>query len=141
MCDLIYAGEDAIFGFPEIKLAAFPAVAMAALSAVIGQKLAAELVLTGRTITAKEALDMGLVNAIAEDPETQVTECLQRIGQLSPVALRTAKKAFYGWDAIHFDKGLMRTEEIYREEIMRSEDAREGIRAFNEKRRPHWTGK
>lgn len=141
MCDLAYAGDDAIFGFPEIKLAAFPPVAMAALSAIVGQKPAAELLLTGRTLTAKEALDMGLVNAVAEDPETLVAECLQRVNQLSPSALRTAKKAFYAWDAIHFDKGLMRAEEIYREEVLRSEDAREGIRAFVEKRRPKWIGK
>ena len=60
---------------------------------------------------------------------------------MSPLALRTAKKAFYAWEAIHFEKGLMRAEEIYREEVMRSEDGKEGIRAFLEKRRPRWTGK
>jgi cyclohexa-1,5-dienecarbonyl-CoA hydratase len=141
VCDIVYAGSDAIFGFPEIKLAAFPPVAMVALSAIVGQKRAAELLFTARSLTAQEALAMGLVNEIADDPETLVSECLQRVSQLSPAALRIAKKAFYGWEAMHFEKGLMRAEEIYREYVTRSEDGKEGIRAFIEKRRPQWTGK
>jgi cyclohexa-1,5-dienecarbonyl-CoA hydratase len=141
VCDIVYAGSDAIFGFPEIKLAAFPPVAMVALSAIVGQKRAAELLFTARSLTAPEALAMGLVNEIADDPETLVAECLQRVSQLSPAALRIAKKAFYGWEAMHFEKGLMRAEEIYREYVTRSEDGKEGIRAFIEKRRPNWTGK
>jgi cyclohexa-1,5-dienecarbonyl-CoA hydratase len=141
VCDIVYAGVDAIFGFPEIKLASFPPVAMVALSAIVGQKRAAELLFTARSLTAQEAFAMGLVNEIADDPETLVTECLQRVSQLSPAALRIAKKAFYGWDAMHFEKGLMRAEEIYREYVTRSEDGKEGIRAFIEKRRPRWTGK
>lgn len=141
MCDVIYAGEDAVFGFPEIKLAAFPPVAMVALSAVVGQKRAAELVLTARSITAKEALNMGLVNGIAADPETLVTETLARVQQFSPVALAIAKKAFYAWDAVHFDKGLARAEQIYLEELIKTEDAMEGIRAYTEKRRPKWVGR
>jgi cyclohexa-1,5-dienecarbonyl-CoA hydratase len=141
MCDIIYAGEDAVFGFPEIKLAAFPPVAMVALSAVIGQKRAAELVLTARSLNAKEALEMGLVNGIAPDPESLVTETLSRVQQFSPAALAIAKKAFYAWDAVHFDKGLARAEQIYLEELMKTEDAKEGIKAYAEKRRPRWTGK
>ena len=141
MCDIIYAGEDAVFGFPEIKLAAFPPVAMVALSAVVGQKRAAELVLTARSLNAKEALDMGLVNGIAADPETLVTETLSRVQQFSPAALAIAKKAFYAWDAVHFDKGLARAEQIYLEELIKTEDAKEGIKAYAEKRRPRWTGR
>lgn len=141
VCDIVYAGSDAVFGFPEIKLAAFPPVAMVALSAVVGQKRAAELLFTARSLTAQEALAMGLINEIADDPETLVAECLQRVSQLSPAALRVAKKAFYGWDAMHFEKGLLRAEEIYREYVTRSEDGKEGIRAYVEKRRPKWTGK
>lgn len=141
MCDLIYAGEDAVFGFPEIKLAAFPPVAMVALSAVVGQKRAAELVLTSRSLTAKEALEMGLVNGIAPDPESLVTETLARVQQFSPAALAIAKNAFYAWDAIHFDKGLARAEQIYLEELIKTEDAQEGIRAYSEKRRPRWVGR
>ncbi len=61
--------------------------------------------------------------------------------QLSPTALAHAKKAIYGWDAIHFDKGLARAEKIYFEELISTADAREGIMAFLEKRQPKWIGK
>jgi cyclohexa-1,5-dienecarbonyl-CoA hydratase len=141
MCDMIYASSDAVFGFPEIKLAAYPPVAMVALAACVGQKRAAELLLTARTLNADEALAMGLINGVADDPETLVAECMSRAQQLSPAALAIAKKAFYAWDAIHFDKGLARSERIYIDELMKTEDAHEGIRAYIEKRRPRWTGK
>lgn len=141
MCDVIYASPDSVWGFPEIKLACYAPVASVALSAVVGQKLAAELLLTGRTLSGKEALESGLVNGIAEDPETLVAECVQRVSQLSPVALGLAKKAFYAWDSIHFDKGLARAEQIYHDELMKTADAHEGIAAFIERRRPKWVGK
>jgi cyclohexa-1,5-dienecarbonyl-CoA hydratase len=141
MCDIIYASHDSVWGFPEIKLACYPPIATVALSAVVGQKLAADMVLTGRTLNAQEALQAGLVNGVADDPETLVADCMQRVSQLSPAAIRIAKKAFYAWDAIHFDKGLAHSEQIYFDELMQTEDAREGIAAFIERRRPKWTGK
>ena len=61
--------------------------------------------------------------------------------QVSPAALAIAKKAFYAWDAIHFDKGLARAEQIYFDDLMKTADAREGIQAHIERRRPVWTGK
>ena len=130
-----------VWGFPEIKLACYPPVAAVALSAIVGQKLAAELVLTGRTLNGQEALQAGLVNGLAENPETLVTECVQRVSQLSSAAIALAKKAFYAWDAIHFDKGLARAEQIYFDELMKTADAQEGITAFIERRRPKWVGK
>jgi cyclohexa-1,5-dienecarbonyl-CoA hydratase len=141
MCDVVYASPDSIWGFPEIKLGCYPPVATVALSAIVGQKLAAELVLTGRTLSGQEALQAGLVNGLAEDPETLVSECVQRVSQLSSVAIALAKKAFYAWDAIHFDKGLARAEQIYFDELMKTADAQEGIAAFIERRRPKWVGK
>jgi cyclohexa-1,5-dienecarbonyl-CoA hydratase len=55
--------------------------------------------------------------------------------------LVTTKNAIYAWDAMHFDKGLARAEKIYHEELMKTADAQEGIRAFVEKRPPRWSGK
>jgi len=138
MCDVVYASPDSVWGFPEIKLACYPPVACVALSAIVGQKLAAEITLTGRTLTGEEALAAGLVNAIADDPEALVEECLQRVGQLSSAALAVAKKAFYAWESIHFDKGLARAEQIYFEDLMKLQDAHEGVAAYLEKRRPNW---
>jgi cyclohexa-1,5-dienecarbonyl-CoA hydratase len=141
MCDIVYASPNSVWGFPEIKLACYAPVASVALSAIVGQKLAAELLLTGRTLSGEEALAAGLVNGLADDPETLVEDCVQRVSQLSPAALRIAKKAFYAWDSIHFDKGLARAEQIYHDELMKTADAQEGITAFLERRRPEWVGK
>src|SRR6266404_7037349 len=68
MCDMVYTTESAQWGFPEIKLGCYPPVACTALAALVGQKRAAELILTGRTITGTEAAEIGLANrALPED--------------------------------------------------------------------------
>jgi len=143
VCDLVFTARDATWGFPEIKLGCFPPVAAVALPALVGQKCAAELILTGRQISGDEAVAIGLANqsARAEELDALVQHTLADLQQLSPVALAHAKKALYAWDAIHFDKGLARAEKIYLEELVSTEDAREGIIAFLEKRPPKWTGK
>ena len=66
--------------------------------------------------------------------------CIRDSLRLSPAALAVTKKAIYAWEAMHFDKGLARAEKIYVEELMKTADAQEGIRAFMEKRTPQWTG-
>jgi cyclohexa-1,5-dienecarbonyl-CoA hydratase len=143
VCDLVYTSELATWGFPEIKLGCFPPVAVTALAALVGQKHAADLILTGRSITGKEAATIGLANAVlAEvDIERAVQETVQHLAQLSPAALAIAKKAIYAWDSIHFDKGLARAEKIYLEELMKTEDAQEGVAAFMQKRGAEWRGK
>jgi len=143
VCDLVYTSELATWGFPEIKLGCFPPVAATALAALVGQKHAADLVLTGRSITGKEAANIGLANAVLAEVDLQhaVQEAVQHLVDLSPAALAITKKAIYAWDSIHFDKGLARAEKIYFEELMKMEDAREGINAFLQKRAPEWKGK
>lgn len=143
MCDLVITSESATWKFPEISLGCFPPVAATALAAVIGQKQAADLILTGRKFDGLEAMSMNLANAVVPDHQVEgkVDELLQRLSTLSPAALAVAKKAMYAWDSMHFDKGLARAEKIYLEELMKTEDAREGIQAFLEKRAPEWKGK
>jgi cyclohexa-1,5-dienecarbonyl-CoA hydratase len=143
VCDLVYTAEDAQWGFPEIKLGCYPPVAAAALSALVGQKRAAELVLTGRTLTGADAARIGLATEAIPNQklEETVEKITRNLSYLSPVALAVAKKAFYAWDAMHFDKGLARAEKIYLEDLMKTEDAHEGIAAFLEKRTPIWRGR
>ena len=141
VCDIVYTTEDARWGFPEIKLGCYPPVACAALAALVGQKRAAELILTGRTISGKAAAQIGLATDAVGDPEAAVQECVGNLLQLSPAALKVAKKALYAWDSIHFDKGLARAEKTYFDDLMKTSDAHEGVRAFMEKRAPKWTGR
>ncbi|MGP8095246.1 MAG: enoyl-CoA hydratase/isomerase family protein [Candidatus Sulfotelmatobacter sp.] len=143
MCDIVYTADSAQWGFPEIKLGCYPPVACTALAALVGQKRAAELILTGRTITGKEAAEIGLAtHAVAESElGVAVEKCIADLHLLSPAALAVAKKASYAWDSMHFDKGLARAEKIYFEDLMKTEDAHEGVRAFMERRDPKWTGK
>lgn len=142
VCDLVYTGEDAEWGFPEIRLGCYPPVACTALAALVGQKRAAEMILTGRSIRGREAAEIGLATRAV--PEVQLTSavdaCISQLLHLSPAALAVAKKASYAWDSMHFDKGLARAEKIYLEELMKTADAQEGIRAFLEKRSPKWRG-
>jgi cyclohexa-1,5-dienecarbonyl-CoA hydratase len=143
VCDVVYTSASAQWGFPEIKLGCYPPVAATALAALIGQKHAAELILTGRSITGTEAASIGLANrAVSEDQlEPAVEECVERLKRLSPAALAITKRALYGWDSMHFDKGLARAEKIYCDELMQTADAQEGIQAFLEKRTPEWKGR
>jgi cyclohexa-1,5-dienecarbonyl-CoA hydratase len=143
VCDMVFTARDATWGFPEIKLGCYPPVAAVALPTLIGQKRAAELILTGRQFSGEEAAALGLANraVAAEDLESAIERTLDELRQLSPAALAHAKKAIYAWDAIHFDKGLARAEKIYLDELISTADAREGIIAFLEKRPPKWTGK
>ncbi len=143
VCDIVYTTASARWGFPEIELGCYPPVACTALAALVGQKRAAELILTGRTIGGIEAAEVGLASrAVAEsDLAAAVDEAIEHLRKLSPAALALAKKASYAWDSMHFDKGLARAERIYFDELMKTSDAHEGIRAFMEKREPKWTGK
>jgi cyclohexa-1,5-dienecarbonyl-CoA hydratase len=143
VCDIVFTSDNATWGFPEISLGCFPPVAAAMLAALVGQKHAAELILTGRQITGEEAMRIGLANeALPEDELSEmVDETAERLSQLSPASLAVTKKALYAWDSAHVDKGLQRAEQIYIEELMPLDDAQEGIRAWLEKRKPKWTGR
>lgn len=143
VCDLVYTARDAVWGFPEIKLGCYPPVATVALPALVGQKRACELIFTGRQISGEQAAAMGVANRAVEGEELGrvVQETLGQLQVMSASALAYAKKSVYAWDAIHFDKGLARAEKIYLDELIHTEDAREGVAAFLEKRPPKWTGK
>ena len=144
MCDMVYSAEDSNWGFPEIKLACFPPVACVALVALIGQKRATELILTGRTFKGTDAFKMGLVNETAVsflELDGIVNRSIKELATMSAAALAVTKKAIYTWDGLHLDKGIARAEKIYLEELMKTEDVQEGVKAWAEKRKPVWKGR
>jgi cyclohexa-1,5-dienecarbonyl-CoA hydratase len=140
VCDIVYTDADATWGFPEIKLACYPPVACAALASVVGQKRASELIFTGESFSGRYAATIGLATASGSPEEIQqrTRATLNNLRSLSGAALLMAKRAFYAWDAAHLDKGLDKAEKIYREELMNTEDVREGVNAWIEKRPPKW---
>lgn len=142
-CDMVLASERARFGQPEIQVGVFPPIAALAFPRIMGRKKAFELILSGETISAKEALEIGLVNRVfpVEKFDEEADSFISKLAALSPVVLRMAKRAIVlGWDT-GAEEGLRRIEKVYMEELMSTEDANEGLIAFLEKRKPVWKGR
>lgn len=139
-CDIVIASERARFGQPEIKLGVFPPVAAVLLPRVIGDKRARELILTGELIEAAEAARIGLVSYLlpANHLEEKTTELLAKFRQLSAVALELTKEAMNLGRGRSLDAALKEVEDLYLNELMKTYDATEGIKAFMEKRKPEW---
>lgn len=142
-CDIIVASETAQFGQPEINIGVIPgAGGTQRLTRVVGKHKAMEMILTGRPISAKEAYDLGLVNKIApvelflEEAKSIATE----IAKKSPVAVRLAKEAVLKTFDASISEGLQfERKNFYM--LFSSEDQKEGMRAFLEKRPASFTGK
>jgi cyclohexa-1,5-dienecarbonyl-CoA hydratase len=139
-CDIVIASERARFGQPEIKLGVFPPVAAVLLPRVIGDKRARELMLTGELIDATEAARLGLVNYVLPDNEVvqKTSELLSRFRNLSAAALELTKEAIALGQGRLLHSALKQVENLYLNELMKTQDATEGIRAFIEKRKPEW---
>lgn len=142
-CDMIVASETARFGQPEIKIGVMPgAGGTQRLTRAIGKAKAMELVLTGRFISGEEALAYGLINKVVP-VEMYLHEALQlarEIAQMSPVAAQLAKEAVNRSFETHLDEGLyFERKNFYL--AFASEDQKEGMKAFIEKRKPEYKGK
>lgn len=142
-CDFAVASEDARFGQPEIKVGAFPPVAAVLLPRLIPEKRAMEMILTGESITAGEAHRMGLVNRVVPPSELEQevekfsAALLAQSSKVTSVARKATRLGLRG----SFEAALRESERIYLEELLPTEDAVEGLRAFLEKRTPRWKGK
>ena len=139
-CDIVIASDRARFGQPEIKLGVFPPVAVIFLPRVIGEKRARELILTGELIEAAEAARLGLVNYMVStaDLEPKTLELLAKFRELSSSALEMTRRALDLGVGRSIDTALTELEKMYLNDLMKTSDANEGIKAFMEKRKPVW---
>ncbi len=143
-CDIVLASEKAKFGQPEIKVGVFPPVAAALLPRLIPGRKALELLLTGDTIRAPEAKELGMVNHVfpVEGFEEAADQwVMDNLGDKSAVILRMTKKAFTEGFRNNYTGSIKAIEEIYLNELMKTEDANEGLTAFMEKRKAVWKDK
>jgi enoyl-CoA hydratase/carnithine racemase len=143
VCDIRIAAEHARFGQPEITRGVFPGMgASQRLPRSVPYNVAAELLLTGTDIDAAEAHRLGLVNRVVPADELMDTarELATRISENAPLALRAVKESLLASYDLPLEQGL-RLEGVLRGMIGATEDAREGMRAFLEKRRPEFKGR
>jgi cyclohexa-1,5-dienecarbonyl-CoA hydratase len=142
-CDMVLATERSTFGQPEVIVGVFPPIAALIFPRIIGRKKAMELILSGKTVGARDALEMGLINrVVSEDSmEEEVKQFVGDIARHSAVVLRLTKKATIEGLCDDAEGGLRRIERIYLDELMRTEDATEGLKSFLEKRKPVWKDK
>ncbi len=135
----IFADTDAKFGQPEIKLAVFAPAASCLLPERIGQANAEDLLVSGRSISAEEALRMGLVQDVDQNPTAAALHWFdEHLAPLSPSSLRFAVRAVRMQSVERIRKKLARVEKLYLDELMSSHDAVEGLTAFVEKRKAIW---
>jgi cyclohexa-1,5-dienecarbonyl-CoA hydratase len=138
-CNRVFASPDAELGQPEIGLGVFAPVASLILPERIGQSRAEHLCLSGRILSAEEALAAGLVDAIAEDPAAAALDYARlQLLHHSATSLRCAVRAVRHGFYERFFGGLEAVERLYLEDLMATADAVEGIRSFLEKREPEW---
>jgi enoyl-CoA hydratase len=141
-CDLAIAADTATFGTTEIQVGLWPMMITAELTRNLGRKRTLDLMLTGRKLTAAEALDAGLVNQIVAPAELEAVT-MKLAGELaakSPAAIALGLRAFYRSQDLPYAEGLRYLEgELGK--VLALDDAREGIAAFLGKRAPVWKGR
>lgn len=139
MCDMAVASSHCVFGLPEVKVGVFPAQVLSVLQHLIPRRTLVEMCLTGEPISSAQALQYGLVNHVDDDVDAKLQWLLERLLDKSPAAIRrglyTMKKA----EAMSFEESMAFTESQIALFTL-TDDAKEGQKAFQEKRKPVWAG-
>ena len=142
-CDMIVASESAKFGLPEVTIGVIPgAGGTQRLTRAVGKAIAMEMILNNRTLSAQEALQFGLLNHVVpvSDFLNDALKLAEQIAERAPLAVRAAKKMINQSYERFLSDGLEQEKQIFYN-LFDSEDQKEGMRAFIEKRKPEWKGK
>jgi len=142
MTDLAVAADSVVFGLPEVKVGVFPMQVMSLLQQIAPRRLVREWALGGEPFDATQALQAGLVNHVvpAVELDAKTDWLVARLVDKSPTAIRRGKYALRAIEAMSFDQAIAYTEGQIALLAM-TDDAREGLASFNEKRKPRWTGR
>lgn len=140
MCDMAVAASHAVFGLPEVKVGVFPAQVMSVLQHLVPRRKLAEMCLTGEPLTSAQALEYGLVNHVDDDLDGRLDWLLQRMLDKSPAAIRRGLYTMKKIESMGFEESVAFTESQIALFTLTA-DAKEGQQAFQQKRKPQWTGR
>jgi enoyl-CoA hydratase/carnithine racemase len=143
LSDFVVAGEGAVFGVPEVTRGIFPGIGgTQLLPRIVGAPMAREMIFTGRRVDAREAKAIGLVNHLvpAGQARAKALEIATTIAENGPVAVRQAKKAIAWGSETDLGTAMTLAIEAYNNTVT-TEDRLEGVRAFNERRKPRFRGR
>jgi methylglutaconyl-CoA hydratase len=138
-CDFVIAAREATFGYPEVRIGFIPAIVMVLLTHQIGERAARDLCLSGRNISADEALRLGLASQVVEQAELEsaAQALAKELHRNAPQAMATIKRMFWRLHGMGMEDSLVWASDM--NAMARSTDeCREGIAAFLEKRKPNW---
>ena len=141
--DIAIASPKAVFGLPEALVGVYAyGGGLPRLVHTVGMQTASDIALTGRRLSAEEALKLNLIQGIAESPESVLAETLERASQIaaiSPDGIIVTRAALReAWETASVERAFQIVHDGYYEKIMKSENSKEGLAAFREKRKANW---
>src|ERR1035437_7704004 len=139
MCDMAGAARPGGFGLPGVKVGVFPAQVLSVLQHLIPRRTLNEMCLTGEPISSAQALEVGLVNYVDDDVDAKLQWLLDRLLDKSPAAIRRGLYTLKKVEAMAFEESMSFTESQIALFTL-TDDAKEGKKAFQEKRKPNWVG-